>query len=59
MPIAAKFSEAFYQKFGHAAKGNLVEYLNAIDATHRSGLERLNEANWLRFEARLIGLQRL
>lgn len=30
-----------------------MEYLNAIDATHRSELERLNEANWLRFEARL------
>ena len=41
MPIAAKFSEAFYQKFGHEATDELVEYLNTIDATYRSELERL------------------
>lgn len=53
MPIAAKFSEAFYQKFGHEATEELVEYLNTIDTTYRSELERLNDANWARFESKL------
>lgn len=53
MPIAAKFSEAFYQKFGHEATGELVEYLNTIDATYRSELERLNDLNWTRVEDRI------
>src|SRR6185503_10114194 len=53
VPIAAKFSEAFYQKFGHEATGELVEYLNTIDATYRSELERLNDLNWTRVEDRI------
>ena len=53
MPIAAKFSEAFYEKFGHQATGELVDYLNTVDGTYRSELERLNDTNWARFEARL------
>lgn len=53
MPIAAKFSEAFYQKFGHAATGELVEYLNTIDTTYRAELDRLNDLNWKRVEARI------
>ena len=53
VPIAAKFSEAFYQKFGHAATGELVEYLNTIDATYRAELDRINDLNWARVEARI------
>ena len=53
MPIAAKFSEALYQKFGHEATGELVEYLNTIDTTYRSELERLNDLNWSRVESRI------
>jgi hypothetical protein len=53
VPIAAKFSENFYQKFGHEATGELVEYLNTIDATYRSELERLNDLNWKRVEERI------
>lgn len=54
MPVAAKFSEAFYQKFGHEATGELVEYLNTIDATYRAELERLNDVNWSRVESRIV-----
>ena len=53
MPVAAKFSEAFYQKFGHQATGELVEYLNTIDASYRAELERLNDLNWGRVESRI------
>lgn len=57
MPIAAKFSEAFYARFGHEATGELVEYLNTIDSTYRAGLERLNGLNWSRVEARIDQLE--
>lgn len=53
MPIAAKFSEAFYQKFGHKETGELVEYLNTLDTTYRAHLERLNDINWSRVESRI------
>ena len=53
MPVAAKFSEQFYDKFGHEATDELVDYLNTVDRTYRSELERQNDANWARFEARL------
>jgi hypothetical protein len=57
VPIAAKFSEAFYQKFGHEATGELVDYLNTIDATYRAELERLNDLNWGRVESRIGQLE--
>lgn len=53
MPIAAKFSEAFYQRFGHESTGELVDYLNSVDRTYRSELHELNDINWSRFESRL------
>lgn len=53
MPVAAKFSETFYGRFGHEATDELVEYLNAVDASFRSDLKAQNDANWARFEARL------
>jgi hypothetical protein len=57
VPIAAKFSEAFYQKFGHQATGELVEYLNTIDAGYRAELERLNDTNWGRVESRIAQVE--
>jgi len=53
MPVAAKFSEEFYGKFGHAATGELVEYLNTIDDTYRAELRSLNDSSWARFDAKL------
>jgi hypothetical protein len=57
MPIAAKFSESFYEKFGQAATSELVEYLNTIDATYRGELERLNDLNWSRVESRIAQVE--
>ena len=57
MPIAAKFSEDFYERFGHRATGELVDYLNRVDSDYRSELERLNDANWARLEARIEGFE--
>ena len=53
MPIAAKFSKAFYDRFGHELTDELVSYLNQIDADYRSELRELNELNFARFDAKL------
>ncbi len=52
MPVA-KFSEEFYEKFGHGLADELVGHLNQIDLTFRSELRELNELNFARFDAKL------
>ncbi len=53
MPVAVKFSEKFYEKFGHELTDELVSYLNQIDTGYRSELRELNELNYARFDAKL------
>jgi len=53
MPVAAKFSHRFYDKFGHELTDELVSYLNQIDSSYRSELRELNELNFARFDAKL------
>jgi len=53
MPVPVKFSEKFYQTFGHDIVGELADWLSAMDLTYRSELRDLNELNVARFEARL------
>ena len=53
MPVTAKFSKQFYDKFGHEAVDELVNYLNQVDRTYRGELLELNDNNVARFEARL------
>jgi len=53
MPVAAKFSKRFYDKFGHELTDELVSYLNQIDSSYRSELRELNELNFARFDAKL------
>ena len=53
MPVAVKFSEKFYERFGHELTDEFVSYLNQIDAGHRSDLRELNELNFARFDAKL------
>lgn len=53
MPVTAKFSQAFYDKFGHEAVDELVNFLNRIDTGYRSELKELNEHNFARFDATL------
>jgi hypothetical protein len=60
MPVTAKLSQAFYEKFGHGVVDELVNWFNQVDATYRSELRELNELNFARFEAKLeAGLARL
>lgn len=53
MPVTAKFSREFYDKFGHEVVDELVNFLNRIDAGYRSELKELNELNFSRFDAKL------
>ena len=53
MPVAAKFSEALYDRLGHAVADELVEWFNRMDSTYRADLKELNELNFARFDAKL------
>ncbi len=51
MPVAARLSNRFYQRFGDDATNELVTWMNAIDAESRAALRELNELNFARFDA--------
>lgn len=53
MPVTARLSRLFYERFGDEIVNELVEWLNAVDMTYRSDLERINDMNFARFEAKL------
>lgn len=53
MPVTAKLSKRFYDVLGEDVANELVEWFNAVDATYRADLERLNELNFTRFDAKL------
>lgn len=53
MPVTVKFSREFYDRFGHEAVDELVNYLNQIDSGYRSELSELNERNFARFDDKL------
>jgi hypothetical protein len=53
MPVTAKLSKHFYDKFGEQVVGELVDWFNNVDATYRSDVRELNELNFARFEAKL------
>ena len=53
MPVTAKLSKEFYDKFGHAIVDEMVNWFNQVDATYRSELREINELNFARFDSRL------
>src|ERR1051325_10995943 len=52
MPITAKLSKEFYDKFGHPLVHELVNWFNQVDATYRTELRDLNEVNFARLDAK-------
>jgi hypothetical protein len=52
MAIIARLSRQFYDKFGDAIVNELVEWLNQVDVALRDEMHRINDAAYLRFEAR-------
>lgn len=53
MPVTAKLSRRFYERFGDDIANELVDWFNMVDATYRSELRELNEFNYARFDAKL------
>jgi hypothetical protein len=53
MPITARLSRRFYDKFGDEIVNELVEWLNQVDLAFRSELQHTNDANFVRLEAKL------
>ena len=53
MPITAKLSREFYDRFGNAVVDELVNWFNAVDATYKQELRDLNELNFARFDSKL------
>lgn len=53
MPVTARLSLKFYERFGEDIAKELVDWFNDVDATYRSDLRELNELNFARFEAKL------
>lgn len=53
MPVTAKLSQEFYDRFGDQVANELVEWFNKVDATYRADLRELNELNFARFDAKV------
>jgi hypothetical protein len=53
MPVTAKLSRRFYERFGDELTNELVQWFNSVDAAYQSDLRELNEANFARFDAKL------
>ena len=53
MPVTAKLSRKFYERFGDELTNELVEWFNQVDATYRADLREINELNFARFDAKL------
>jgi hypothetical protein len=53
MPVTARLSRKFYERFGDDLVNELVEWFNMVDTTYRGDLRGLNELNFARFDAKL------
>src|SRR4051794_31391546 len=53
VPVTAKLSRKFYERFGDDIANELVDWFNMVDATYRWELRDLNELNYARFDAKL------
>jgi len=55
MPITARLSRKFYEKFGDEVAGELVDLLNTVDAGYRADYRELLDARLAQFAAELRG----
>ncbi len=53
MPVTAKLSRKFYERFGDDIADEFVDWFNAVDSTYQNQLRELNELNWQRFRSEL------
>jgi hypothetical protein len=52
LPVTARLSGKFYERFGDEIANELVEWFNAVDSTYQTQLKEINDLNWARMEAR-------
>jgi enoyl reductase-like protein len=53
MPVTARLSRKFYEIFGDEIANAFVDWFNQVDLTYRTDLERVNELNFARFDAKV------
>jgi len=53
MPVTAKLSQKFYQRLGDDIATELVEWFNAVDATYRSDVRAIADAQSARIDAQM------
>ncbi len=53
MPVTARLSRKFYEKFGDELTNELVEWFNQVDAAYRSEFRDLFDAHFGRLDAKL------
>ena len=53
MPVTAKLSREFYERFGDRIADEFVTWFNQVDATYRSEFKDLFETSFSRQDARL------
>jgi hypothetical protein len=53
MPVTAKLSRKFYERFGDELTNELVEWFNQVDATYRLEFRDLFDTHFARFDAKL------
>ena len=53
MPVTARLSRKFYEAFGDEIANEFVDWFNQVDLTYRTDLERINELNFARFDAKV------
>jgi hypothetical protein len=53
MPVTAKLSRQFYERFGDDLTNELVNWMNMVDAAYRSDFRELFEVHFGRFDAKL------
>ncbi len=51
MPVTARLSGKFYERFGDEIANELVEWFNAVDSRYQTQLKEVNDLNWARMEA--------
>ena len=54
MPVTAKLSRKFYERFGDDIASEFVDWFNAVDATYQTQIREINELNWERFKVVLL-----
>ena len=53
MPVTARLSRRFYERFGDEIANELVEWFNQVDLTYRTELRELFDTQFGRFDAKL------